>query len=227
MENVSYTKIEKKRLLNLEAFRIVAMLLIIAHHIINSEYAISNTLSAGQYLQPDYSHTIALCLDGFCIIGVNCFFLLTVFFNIRFKMRKLVYLIIDLYIVSGLIRLIGWGSGHYVSIHQFIAELINPFSIYWFMTVYFILILLSPFINKAIANISPNMYLALLLLIFLLFDFIGWMGSFGLLGIGTGYSIVHAICMYIIGNGLARINTLKIFDIINRYSVRCILLFVC
>lgn len=215
----SYNK--KERLLNIEAFRILAMLLIIAHHIMNSEFAISDNLRAGRYLMADDSCIVALFMDGFCIIGVNCFFLLTGFFNIQFKLRKLVYLILDLYIVSGLIRLVGWGSGQYTSAHQFIMELINPFSMYWFMTVYFILMLISPFINKLLENITAHMYFALIIIILFLFDFVGWLGTFGLLGIGTGYSIVHAICMYVIGNGAAKAKNIKLFDVIHRHSLQC------
>ena len=75
---------------------------------------------------------------------------------------------------------------------------------YWFITVYVELLLLSPFVNKLLVQLSNRQYKSLIVILaFLIF----WFGLLRKTNISTdGKNIVYFIFLYIVGGGLRRIS---------------------
>lgn len=91
-----------------------------------------------------------------------------------------------------------------------IVELLKRFfpiirGVWWFYTVYFALLLISPFLNKMIDNMSMGEHRLLLLLLILLMSilpiFVAWNEQ---LGCNYGYSLIWFITLYLVGSFLRR-----------------------
>lgn len=71
---------------------------------------------------------------------------------------------------------------------------------YWFYTVYFVLVLLSPFLNKMIDSIIKKEHKVLIIIFLMAFSilpiFVEWKGQ---LGSNYGYSLIWFIALYITG----------------------------
>lgn len=161
----------EKRSSNLELLRIISMLMIIAHHfavhggfnIVEKEFGINKI--------------IIQILSSGGKFGVNLFVLITGCFliNSKFNLKKLIALIIQNLFYSVIILLVF--SIFPLEITIGIKKIIKSFfpiiySLNWFITVYIILYIFTPFINKFINIISKQEYLKLIFLLITLCSFI-------------------------------------------------------
>ena len=116
--------------------------------------------------------------------------------------------------------------GYFVSVIWFGKQiLINEFvkrffpitrGVWWFYTVYFALMLISPFVNKMLDNLSNveiKLLIVLLVLFFSIFPvFVDWKGQ---LGSNYGYSLIWFVTLYLVG---AFLNLIDIGKIKTNYS---------
>lgn len=151
---------------NFELLRILSMLMIIAHHYsVHGSWNFINTLSFNNI----YIHFLSLGGK----LGVNLFVLISGYFLIdsKFKIQKLIKLHFQVLFYSVFILIIfAIFNLENIKISDVIKSIFPIiFQNYWFITTYFMLYILSPFLNKFIKSLSKNEYLNLLLiLIFLL-----------------------------------------------------------
>jgi surface polysaccharide O-acyltransferase-like enzyme len=159
-KNVVLKKVERNS--NLELLRILAIVMIIAHHYsVHGQWEIGNELSLNRVIVQ------FLSLGG--KLGVNCFVLITGYFmvNSKFNVKKLLKIIGQVFFYSVIIMIFFKLFKIYnIGIRE-TAESFFPiiFSKYWFATTYVELYILSPFLNKFINYCTNKEYKQLLIIL--------------------------------------------------------------
>lgn len=186
----------KSRSSNLELLRILSMFMIIAHH-----YAYH-----GGFILSDSVLTMNKIIVQFLSlggkIGVICFILITGYFMISstFKFKKLLKLILEVLVYSIGIMLIFYLLGFAELNLKDLVRCILPIShsLYWFVTTYVVLYILSPFINKFIGACSQKEHLAVLAVLLLLSSLLPTflLGSLGIGNVGL-FILFYIIAAYI------------------------------
>jgi surface polysaccharide O-acyltransferase-like enzyme len=149
---------------NLELLRLVCMLFIIILHFITKALNIT-----GHRLILDGTglpNTTGIISCSFIIIAVNCFVLISGYYGIKAKWKRLFLLYIMCvfyFLIFGLFDI----YINNVSIKDFIFNTFFPFSHsydLWFIPCYVLLYLLAPLLNKAVASINKREFVVLLIL---------------------------------------------------------------
>ncbi len=188
----------KKRESNIELFRIIMMLLIVAHHyVVNS--GIEDVMSAN----PNTWQSAFLYILGMWgKIGINCFVLITGYFMCKsdITVRKFLKLLLEVLFYNIVIYLIFAICEYEPFTFAGLAKAINPISSIakGFTSCFLIYYLLIPFLNVFVKNLSREMHRKLILWIFLFFvlwdhipgvefqfNYVGW------------FCIMHIIASYI------------------------------
>lgn len=163
----------KQRQSNFELLRILAMIMIVAHH-----YVVHGSLQFD-----------SLTLNSFLLrfisiggkIGVDIFVLISGYFLVNSKMKGIKVLKLFLQVwFWGIATLLFFGiylfSIHFIDFREFIKKFIQSVffikSSYWFVKPYIFLYILHPFINIVIKSINKEQFLKLI--IFLLFIYCIW-----------------------------------------------------
>ena len=152
-----------KRQSNIELFRCVAMLLIVAWHWFIYTGAIEDAYSHPE--KPVNWLRFALC--GWGKTGINCFVLITGYFLYkadRFHVRKIVNLLLLILFYSVLTYAVGCALGAIKLSSKGVLVAISPFSCTRgnFVPNYLLLLIVAPFINALIAAMDRRRHLALL-----------------------------------------------------------------
>ena len=188
----------KMRRSNFELMRIVSMFMIIVWHLFL--YGVNmDTASPSLKLVFDFFRSIM-------VVHVNSFILLSGYFlvNSEFKMSKLLKLNDTVVFYKIIIYLIfvyfGFAATDSITILRnfFPLDLEN----YWFIRIYMLMYIFSPFYNILINKISKNVHKNLLLVMFLVFSFISTFTNQEAVVDNTvyyGYSIVSFTFLYFIG----------------------------
>ena len=186
----------KKRESNYELLRIILMLLIIVGHLLlNSERL--GTIGTKEYY-------ITNIMRSFTVFGVNGFILLSGYFGINLNYKKLIRLDIKIVFYTWIFWIIGIISG----IHQIniIKDILLIFPVitkrYWFITDYFVLCILSPFLNKFIRSLDREELKKLLLIGGIIFYVIAtfcFMINADQIVNDSGYVMINFIYLYFIG----------------------------
>ena len=194
-----------KRNHNLDILRIIAMMMIIIHHITYTDIGIGVVVSAGVGLSrlSSIQLYISILINSFVVVGVNLFFLLSGYFRINFKVKKVVSIIAEVFIIFNLIALIGILTGYVTVDSEMINKMINPLSAYWFLTVYIFLMFLSPYLNKLLDIIDKKDAKKIMLIVIIMFSIYGFVYEKGL-NIAGGYSLIWAILMYVVGGIISK-----------------------
>lgn len=160
---------------------------------------------------------IAMVVTILCYPAVNTYILITGYYS--YDTHKNVKTVIKslslLWLSAVFFSLIGYLTSVIVFNGQFqLIELIKRFfpilrGVWWFYTVYFALMLLSPYINKMIDNLSEVDHKILLAILIVMQSvlpiFVDWKGQ---LGTNYGYSLIWFITLYISGAYLRKGSTL-------------------
>lgn len=207
-------KIEMKRNIGLDILRTIAMIMIVSLHVLGKGKFVSDVYNVEFY-------RIALILETLSIVAVNCYVLITGYFQIdsKFRIKKVIdiWIKVVFYSISIYIILLLFGQVKFSitdCIKSFFPILTNR---YWFVNCYLLLYILSPFINKFISNLEKRDYQKLLMILCIAFclltsilpsDF-----TFDKTG---GYGIIWFIILYFIG---AYIKRFVICDYKNRVNL--------
>lgn len=186
----------KVRNSNMELLRIILMLFIIMHHIF------VHALDAVPKPPPEN-----LGIDDFgvwfvnnCVyVGVNCFLLISGYFGIKLSFSKLA----RIYLQCSIIALLCYVfhilySGEAITTDIFLWVLL-PISNTgcWFVTVYFMLMLVSPILNLAFEKMDKRMHIYFLIALFTINVYFGW--YWNNIVDQSGSTLMHFIMMYHIG----------------------------
>lgn len=190
--------VRNKRSSNFELLRIVCMLLIIYGHIM---------MVHGYEEVGDTSWLINHMFGPFCDIAVNVFVLISGYFGIKLTTKKLWKLnwMVTFYCVVFL--LMGYAMGFHgfearKDWMQFVPVVTKQ---YWFITVYFALCLVSPFLNKLVEVLEKEMYKKLLLTCFALFVVLPTFAdilNFKTITLDSGYGLINFMFLYLFGRYL-------------------------
>lgn len=180
MSSVTAVKTRSERNSAIELLKIIAILLIVLNHVIQSltqanpfiavsDYQIDITFASSNLL-----NIILAVLRSSGSIGNDIFVVCSAWFLIgreRSDKRKVVFLIADIWVVSVAIFLITLACGlrldRYSAVKQFFP---TTNATNWFMTCYILFYLLHPLLNKLIAVLNQKAHLAVTLFLVLLYS---------------------------------------------------------
>lgn len=167
LNEVGVGQVPKQRDSNLELMRIIAMLLIVAHHyVVNSGL----TLPEGPiFADPMSKRSLFLLVFGaWGKIGINCFMMITGYFMCKsnITVKKFAKLFLEILFYNIVIYLIFLLSGYApFSIGTFFKSLIPVTSIAQNFTACFVVFwLFIPFLNVLVSHLNERQHIALLLL---------------------------------------------------------------
>lgn len=184
---------------NLELFRIITMLIIVAHH-----YVVNSGLLPMIYESPSLgSKEIFLLLFGWGgKTGINCFVLITGYFMCTSKITALKYgkLMAERYFYAILFFVVFCVSGYSVFSRKEFLKMMFPFyTIQYNFTVCFLLFyLFIPFLNKLIHALTEKEHLILIILCLCIYTILP---SFANVTVGysyvTWFMVLYFIASYI------------------------------
>ena len=164
-----------KRNSNFELLRIVSILLIVAHHFaVHSGFWYDSTVS--------FNSIFIRLLNYGGEMGVNCFILISGYFLVkddRLDFRKTVLLWVKVFVYSVLLYAVFATAGKIEFSWQGLVRSFFPIltNYWWFITTYFIVYLLHPFINMALHNINRKAYAVMLVIMLVLWSVIPTMAK--------------------------------------------------
>ncbi len=182
---------------SMEMLRIIAIGMVVALHYI---------ARLAEHVDAPFNYYSMEFLRQFCIIGVNCFVLLSGYFGIYskgLKLRRIVNLLLTIaflgattYIAAALFGIVEFS----------IKDLIVSCAPYvkgslWFIRVYIVLEFLVPFLNIGLHQLSSKQYAFLVIVLLIFFSIWPSFLPNPLIADG-GFGIVHFIVLYIIGGYL-------------------------
>lgn len=196
--NSSVALVHKERNSNLELYRIIAMLLIVAHH-----YVVNSGLWTVMQSAPIYDQSLFLCLFGMwgktCI---NCFVLITGYFMCKSEItwRKLKKLLFEIYFYSITITSIFILTGYVEPSFHIIFYALVPLQFFGvnFVSCFLIFYLMIPFLNILVRNMNQKQHLQLVGLCLLVYSIIGSIPKI-ILGVNyvSWFIVLYLIASYV------------------------------
>lgn len=207
-----------------ELLRIICMLFVITEHLVPHITDMQNIGGGGYY--------IGNIIKSFCIVAVNCFVLLSGYFGIKMKVKRIFQLdtVVWFWGITGLV--LGTVTGmHLLQVKTdilFLLPIITKRN--WFVTTYVVLYLISPILNFVIEKFSKKQFqslIVLMVIIFYILPTIEYTLNAPTVTMDSGYGIVNFVCLYFIGRyfKLYLGNVKKAYTGIG-YFLSCILLFI-
>lgn len=195
-DNKALSAPQNQRQSGIELLRILSILMIVAVHYLGD--GILYNVPFGSF------NTIAArAIESLAIVCVNNFILISGYFGLSQKginIRRIVDLIVMVAFWSGLFYALSVTvfKTESFSLLNFIKSLFPyMFGSLWFIRVYLLLTLLSPFLNYFLSSVNEKTFHTLVIILFVLFSLLpSFSNSFKN---NNGYDIIHFIVMYIIG----------------------------
>lgn len=188
---------KQQRNSSIELLRIIAMLFIVLSHL-----CVHNGLDVNA--MPYSFNKIFLQCGILGNIGVNVFVIITGYFycNKNFSTKRLSSLFVQVWFYSVILALVVIVGFNYKPSLKTLLTIVFPtlFREYWFFTAYVVLMLISPFINILIKNLSRNNYFCLLLCLIILWVILPTFTMQGMMW----SEIPHFVMFYLIGAYLSK-----------------------
>lgn len=192
---------KKPRSSNLELYRIVCMLMIVAHHYVVN----SGLISEGGPLLSDYASVKSIFLSLFGAwgkTGINCFLMITGYYMCKSQitLRKLIKLIVQVYFYKITIFFIFFVTGSESFSFLRAVKLLMPF---WgldsnFTSCFIAFYLTIPFLSVLVQNMNQRQHQMLLLLSLGLYTILGSIPTFNItFNYVTWFGIIFFISSYI------------------------------
>lgn len=198
-------EMKQSRNATMDVLRITAMLFIVIHHLTINNIGLTEIqygIDAAKYGQY-YANAF---IDCFAIIGVNLFFLLSGYFGLKFKIGKILPLIIKVYVYWTVCALIGFAAGlvTFKSVLDGIVYCLSALGKYWFVLAYIVVFLLCPLLNTFTESLKPVLVKYFVFISLLLCCGVGFAADyvFPVMGTNNGYSPVWACIVYVYGRFL-------------------------
>lgn len=197
-------KVKQARELNIELLRIILMIMIVCHHFLMRGRGLHLLYTSGSTHVND-DNLQGLFIDSFLIMTVNCFIFISGYYGIKFRIKTILSLFIQAVTYSILFDVVfSLMDGDGLSFDMVWNGLLSiPNGQWWFITAYFFLYLLSPFLNLAKKHLTKFQFLYILGI----FTLINFVVAFTLdpspLGVLNGYSLFSFICIYFYGQAFS------------------------
>ena len=188
----------KTREYGADLLRIYLMFLIVLHHCIAHGFGMAQ-LSRNLPMSYAENHFPMFILNSLAVIAVNGFFWISGYFSIKRKWKKMLRLALKCILYAAAIHAVLYlAKGDFnFSLKTFASTAVRILTSYWFIEAYLCLCFLAPYLNQVLKSITHKE--GLLLLSGLVFIDVYWGFLRNVLGIGRGYTLFQAVCMYIIG----------------------------
>lgn len=178
-----------KRNSSIELLRIICIFGIIFMH----------TIAYGGEKIADYNRYIQIFVNCFTNLGVTCFMLISGYFGVKFNLVKLIRLDLMVIFYSILYLIISVAAGYEIGMMDVLSSVFPVLSNrYWYVTVYFIIVILSPFINQIPEKLSKQNLQRLIFIVLFLSSVVSTFLSFDLFG-REGKNVMHMATLYLIG----------------------------
>ena len=194
---------------NLELYRIICMLMIVAHHYVLSGYAAPGDPLA---VNPVSTNSLFLCLIGaWGKTGINCFMMITGYFMCTSKItfRKFLKLMAQIYLYKIVIFSIFLCTGYETFNPMRMFKLLMPFwgLHYEFTSCFIIFFLTIPFWTILVQNMTKRQHELLLILLLGCYTFLGSIPTFKVTyNYITWFGVIFLISSYI------RLYPVKLFE---------------
>lgn len=225
MENTVPQPITRFRNSNIELFRIVLMLMIVLHHFIVHGMELEN-LDTNSMHVTKYTPYLFF-LNGFLVVAVNCYILISGFYGIRVRAITVLSFIaqtsfysIFLFCLQSLI------VKHTIDTKAIVSGLF-PLSraLWWFITTYFGLYIISPLLNLANLHLSKARFTYVLIAFAFINCILGFVFQPANLGVLRGYSLTSFIFIYLLGQYLSKYGVLRMKRPLLMYVACSVLVF--
>lgn len=205
----TYTKITKSpqqisnRYSNAELLRIISILMITIHHFLVNPGMYFAGIMRDVPIVPHFEW--ATILNGFCYIGVNCFLLISGFFGIKFRWKRL----FELWLTCIFCAIITFGLSFLkygtLAWTDLMKESIFCFTCgsAWFVRTYVVLMLLAPILNFARDNMTKSQYIYAILIMTILSVYGGYFMQLKVFN-NNGYTLGQFIFLYFVGAYLSK-----------------------
>lgn len=206
----------KNRNSSFELMRILSMIFIVIGHTLSWGGV---TDSANDFLK--LIIYIIYIIYALIVVHVNSFVLLTGYYQVqsRFKIKKVINILILMlfYRIFCLIIAINLNWIQYVGIKDLILKIVplSNFS-YWYLNVYVVLYLISPYLNIFVNNTSKKKYGIFLIILFIFCSIITRTTMQEFIANEDGYSLIHFIFMYLVGGYLRKYDGTINFKVLNK-----------
>lgn len=153
-----------KRETNIELLRIVLMVAIVLSHVLIHGY------HSFSYPSFQIGNSVFLYLTTLCLLfPVDCFIFISGYYGIRLKGYKVVSFVFQVFFYS----IITFSLGYFLlgtSTRHDLLKHVFPISnsLYWFFTNYFLLMLISPFLNIGCDNMSKKRLLSIIIVMYII-----------------------------------------------------------
>lgn len=184
----------KERDSSIELIRIIAILFILFEHIVVFTFNPVGFPINEPHLIEDSVHPYGLV--SIFITGVNLFVLISGFFGIRLRMKKLLSLYLCVLFYS-IITTFGFSFLGFDVTMPRIIKMFLCFDEGWFMPNYIALMLIAPIFNKHLESVSKSSLSLVLICLTFVDVYQGYMR--GLLGNENGFNVIHFTFLYYVG----------------------------
>lgn len=192
---------------NLELFRIISMLFIVAHH-----YVVNSGMMEHMSVNPFAFNSLFFYIFGaWGKIGINCFVMITGYFmcKSRITLRKFLKLVLQIEFYKIIIYFIFVVTGYQAFTISGFAKAVIPVRIVsdGFGSAFIVFYLTIPFLNILLNNLSQKMHLRLIVLCLFLYTFLSTAPGFGVtMNYVSWFIVVYYVASYI------RLYPKRIFD---------------
>lgn len=150
---------------NFELLRIVSMLMIVTLHLLSNEGILSLPIG-------DSNYNLGWILESFFIVAANVYVLISGYFSVKskFSFKKVIKLWLTVLFYSyGITFLLYFFKSNFNLVYSLSHLKLVAFPVifgeYWFVTIYMLLFLISPFLNVLVNNLEKKDYKRMLIIL--------------------------------------------------------------
>lgn len=200
---------------NIELLRIVLMLMIIGFHLLVHGAGVGGSFD--NYSMVDETSVMYIFLKSFLVVAVNCFVFISGFYRIKFKIRTIIHVFFQVFFYSLLFTMLADVFSPRIGLITYIEASFSLFrGVWWFITAYVALYLLSPLLNTAIDSFSKQKFLFVIISLTIINIVSGFLFSASPMGANRGFSLISFIHIYLLAQYIKKHIRL---DKLEKYSI--------
>ena len=183
-----------KRDSNMELLRIVAMLLIMVVH---ANFRALPKPDAVAIAANPSSAFLQFMTEGFAIVGVNTFVLLSGWYGIRPRLSRFSELLFQVVFFGVICLSVSYLITKQITFNDVLTVFMLREGAYWFVQVYIALYLLSPVLNSFVEHATRRQFEVTLMGLFAFMFVLGWAFE-AASWINSGHSLPWFLCLYLL-----------------------------
>lgn len=191
----------------IDALRIVAMLMILVHHILMTGGVVGGTIRG----TPQYY--VGMFLNAMAYVGVNCYALISGYVGVKAKYKYINAIMIWLQVFFYMF-LITLGFQIFcpdkISIKNWV-DVFFPITTqqYWYITAYIGLFIFMPILNMALNNLSREQVRVMICLVLVIFSVLPTIFRVDSMQLDKGYSVWWLAILYMLGGYIGKYSPLR------------------